>query len=837
MSDFREIAEKDWEALLEGIVRRQYHLLVGAGINSDCIGGDGKPIPDGKVLVDQLIADFGLKTGGENVDLRRAYESIEHLRVADGRGRLQYFKYRFSNCTPSWQDLIYRLDWRRIWTLNVDDVLENAFDKYLSQTKRQRRLAHYTWSDPFAELGRENGAMQIVHLHGLADGTDNLIFSIVEYLRAVITKRAWHPVFGDEYQQEPFIIIGAKIGDEIDLAESIRLGNKSRELVGRPSIIVLREITDFRSQEFKKYGLVPVKCDGKNFIEKLIPDVISLEKKLAKTVVPGSYPELPSEAKVFLQQFRALKVGEEEQVIPAGHDFYAGDEPIWADILNEYDVRFESIDSINKELIKIIKGDTEQKIYYVSGDPGSGKSAALFRIARDLIALGKDVFLFRGEERPSVESILWWLKRSPNAVLLFDDIADFLAEVARLCEVCRSEKVGLLIVATERTSREGVIVDELEYSFLKKYKKTSIGYLNDSDIDKLIDKLRSQGRLGKITRKFPREQRDYFRKTSNRELFPAMVDLESGQGFLRRIKKEYQDDIKDQELRQVYALVCIAHALGYPVPVGVVSSAVGIPVDKIVHEVSSGQLFGIVVLEPRGLKARHRVIGSNLIERALTGKERYELVKSLAIHLSPHISISAIQQKTLYYRIIKELMDERIVRAWLGAELAQKFYTDLLRFYDWDARYWEQRALAEMNMNHLSAAMSFAETAVARNRDSLTLNSLGTVLLRTACSPEYAGTAVTWDLYLKGVENLRESLEIGQGRFPHPYRTFFRYTLDYVKLYFRDKEIDKAIVDEWGWWYKKAKDSILFAAPDRAKILSGYYARWLKLSTQGNIEE
>ena len=36
MFPFEEIRQEDWQALLEGMVRHEYHLLVGAGINADC---------------------------------------------------------------------------------------------------------------------------------------------------------------------------------------------------------------------------------------------------------------------------------------------------------------------------------------------------------------------------------------------------------------------------------------------------------------------------------------------------------------------------------------------------------------------------------------------------------------------------------------------------------------------------------------------------------------------------------------------------------------------------------------------------------------------------------
>ncbi len=221
-----------------------------------------------------------------------------------------------------------------------------------------------------------------------------------------------------------------------------------------------------------------------------------------------------------------------------------------------------------------------------------------------------------------------------------------------------------------------------------------------------------------------------------------------------------------------------------------------------------------------------------MIENALTSEERYEVAKSLATHLAPHVSITAIQQKSIYYRIIKELMDERIILDWLGYPLAQQFYSDLLPYYDWDARYWEQRALAEARMGHLDKAMSFAETAVERNRDPFTLNTLGTILLRIAASAEYREVAGTPSLYWKGVNNLHESAEKGRGLFPHPYTTFFSHTLRYATAQFVGQEIPREIIKEWDLWYDRAQRSALFASPEKFEILTKYKVSWLKLATE-----
>lgn len=836
MAPFEEITNEDWESLLFGLVRRQYHLLVGTGINSDCIGGDGLPIPDSKGLAEQLITDFRLKTDGEDINLRRAYEGVENLRDTKSRGRTQYFKSRFSNCTPKWQELIFRLNWRRIWTLNIDDVLENASKIYNKSLATTREFYTYSWNDAFVEIDRGKDIVQIVHLHGYSLNSENLIFSIMEYLKALTTRNSWHPVFGDEYQQDPFIVIGSNLRDELDLHEFIIRGNQSQILLGRPSLIVLKEFTEFQRAECLKWGLIPVKSDAENFLRKLIPGVQKLEAKMAETITTGT-TTLPLEAKTFLEQFRPLKSNKKQQVIPYGHDFYAGYEPIWADILNDLDVRFEATENIHRDIEAILKSDVDQQLYYIAGDPGTAKSVTLLRIAHNLIALGKDIYIFRGEERPSINSITWWLKHSPNTILLFDNVADFMAEIKELCYKCKENNIKLLIVAAERTRREGLIVDELEYSYLHKYKKTKLGYLTDSDISNLIDKLKKQGRLGVITPKFPGEQIEYFRKVSNRELFPAMTNLEGGQGFLNRVTKEYKSDIKKPELKQVYALTCVAHALGYSLPAAIVSSATEIPLSDIMHEVLEGQLFRIVIPDNKGLKTRHRVIASHVLEQAFTKEERFELAKNLAIHLSPHISISAIVQKSLYYRIVRELMDEQIVLRWMDVKLAQKFYEELRPFYDWDARYWEQRALAEARMDHLDKAMSFAETAILRHRDPFTLNTLGLILLRIAASSDYSGTMSHKDLYFKGVENLRESLAAGSGIFPHPFRTFFTHTLRYVDIHFKDREVEQAIIREWDWWYERAKNNRLFAHRDSYAQLEGYNISWLKLVTKNKPDE
>ena len=118
------MSTKIMDRVAHGVARGEYSLLLGAGASMGALGGNGRPLPSGLGLRDSLVKEFAIQTGGETITLSRAYAAAERNDLA----RLdQYLREWFTGCTPSWQGILTDFQWHRIWTLNIDDVLENVF--------------------------------------------------------------------------------------------------------------------------------------------------------------------------------------------------------------------------------------------------------------------------------------------------------------------------------------------------------------------------------------------------------------------------------------------------------------------------------------------------------------------------------------------------------------------------------------------------------------------------------------------------------------------------------------------------------------------------------------
>src|SRR5208282_2064918 len=264
----------------------------------------------------------------------------------------------------------------------------------------------YTWVDPYTDPAKDKDAqgkeeLQIIHLHGYAGvptGRDpQLVFSILEYLQAYSARYAWHRVFGDTFYQRPFLVVGARLTDEWDLMEFLSRGTASRESTGRPSLIVLRDISTIQREQLTRYGLVPIQMDATQFFEELRQRVQPREEQLLQ--LPHGRGRIETPGRIFLQQFQWLRLDAAE-IEPRNHDFYDGDDPIWSDILAARDANFEiTTRTLAKIRAEISDPHPKQLIYCLSGPPGSGKSTVLLRLAKELITDGVDLYSFRAEER------------------------------------------------------------------------------------------------------------------------------------------------------------------------------------------------------------------------------------------------------------------------------------------------------------------------------------------------------------------------------------------------------------------------------------------------------
>lgn len=318
--------------IVDGVYKREYSLLLGAGASIGSSGGNNRPLPSSPQLRDTLINDFKIQTEGQPIALPRAYAAAKR----NAPERLERFmRSWFTRCTPDWQSLLTAFDWHRIWTLNIDDIIEVAHEN------RNITIDRFNWTSLFRDRSRSD--RQIIHLHGFAkevsdpDTSDShLIFSAREYAAVLNDPRAWHAVFTDEFAERPFIILGASLVEEFDLQQALT-DSVAATTRGYPSVIVLNSVSALEREELEALGLLVIESDSRSFIEKL--HTMAYEHRLT---LQGSYHQTLNPQFVrFLQQFTDLRQYEPQDSESTRH-FYAGYEPHWKNILDSDDATMET---------------------------------------------------------------------------------------------------------------------------------------------------------------------------------------------------------------------------------------------------------------------------------------------------------------------------------------------------------------------------------------------------------------------------------------------------------------------------------------------------------------
>ena len=827
------IADNLWVSFLRGLARGEYHLLLGAGASMDSVDRAGRLLPSARQLVERLVADFAIPTDPSTLSLARAFEAAKTRRTSDDLQLAAYLSREFLGCTANaWYEHVVTTRWRAMWTLNIDDVVPHAFRT--PDWSKEQVPRYLSWTDPFARQDDGANELQVVYLHGAAEkianrGLGEIIFGIVEYLRASEHRHAWHHILSDEFQTAPFVVVGATLSEEYDLAEILRRANHAQELHGRPSLVVLKYIDALQKEEFESWGLTAIQGTASDFFEVLSSDLREYESEFAR-LTPGPSNLLPSEAVRFLQQFQRLTADPIRNTDPH-HDLYGGHEPSWADIMGELDAHFELATRVVDYVEEKAREANHQTVAAITGSPFSGKSVALLRAGRELIRRDVDVFLFDGDQRIDVPATTWWLANSGPTVLLFDGMADQSPEIWDLAQACTNAGVTMVVLGSERASRRSRLYSNLPPEVLERDGLFDVKPLTDGDIRLLLNKLRSARRLGRISGLSRREQEDYFKRDARRQLIEGMARLESGRGFIDRLTTQYRS-ISDPALRSAYGIASIVNVFGYAIPIPVLCASAGISTDSLLAACRpEGQLTEVIELLGARARPRHRRLASLVVDDVLSASDRYELSHVVAANLAPYVTRRTISQRTLHHRIVRELMNHRVLADWIGADSVDKWYSELLDQYGWNARFWEQRALAAVRLEAYDRAESFAEHAVVTYRDSFTLTTLGTVLLRKARSWLDPWSESSRDYYRRGVAALREATERGQGRLELPYSTFFSYTLDLASS--TDAVLaDLEVRTEWNHWYSDARLLPLFGHVELRDQLEEFQRRWLELQAK-----
>ncbi|MFZ1438532.1 MAG: SIR2 family protein [Candidatus Microthrix subdominans] len=758
----------DFERIAQGVALGKYNLLLGAGASVGCSNSNG-PVPSSAEL-EKLLHELSGRTQGSPVGLQRAYEAA--VRHSSAMIVEDLLRSRFASVEPSnWHQQLPLLPWETIWTFNIDDSVEYA---YQGQHDRLQKGRTTVWSEPPLARAGLADEVPIVHLHGYIGEIHRrtrpeLVFSTTDYLRVIehSSRPWWHSRFRAEYPSMPMIILGASLSSELDLAEAIRLGNTSTSF-GYPSIIVLPRISQFDEDEYRAWGLIPIRATAEDFIKYLVPEVSRLGTNSPDEQYTSRYTQ---------RSLTVLMKGSEFSAAPLqdGHDFFGGHDPWWDDIVVGLDAVPHTIHQLANDIPPPAEMPTAQILYALVGEAFSGKSTALLRLSKLLQDKGWRPTFMVGRERLQVNEILNYCANRPDNLLVIDPIFRDAGAIGDILRQAKALNQRLIILGADRTSHVEHLKNTIHYKHVVGIRERIFVEPTDGLWWAIVKRRRRAARLGILEDATEQDSKLHFTH-HHRDLFSSLASLEGGDGFITRAKQAHEQ--LPEGLRGAFEAMALLADNELDSPLNAITAATGQSAVEITRAIrAGGPLFPFVRVapdEPGVLRLRHNYIGHLVLEHCNLVQNLSKLAANLCLSVAPLVSPQAISRQTLEYRIARALMNIDSVRRLSGSDDVDTWYADLEDAYNWNARYWEQRALGLRD--RLDRAYSFARRAVTRSEDAFSLNTLGTILMWRATDPANASVSDRLKHWREAVDALTRSRDKGGSQFEHPYVTFFTYT-------------------------------------------------------------
>jgi hypothetical protein len=716
-----------------------YQLLLGAGASLGAVNATGARIPAASGLVAALQRAYPTAQIDSDTPLQRAYQRAVLASSRDTVWRLMKKVFSGAKHEP-WFRTMAGLPWRRVWTLNIDDTFENS---YVGTTRsRLSRLRSINWVDEYAEWS----GLEVVHLHGTVVGAEPspLIFSLSEYQSSAEKQGVWQKVLRGLLTAEPFAIIGAKLLGDQDVEALVLASRPSHEA---PSFIVDPFIEDGNKWELEQAGFVVIRETAESWIEAWVR-AFALDTENLESIFVSEGANLPQ-----MIELRA------DRVIPAtrSHDFLGGSEPRWSDACEGRIARFEWMNALSNE-IKEWGGANPSGVFVrlLYAERLVGVTAGLLQVARQALQSSFVVLEFDRSTRFMPDQVLDFCRSRGSVLLLIDGVHEFAADVDRLAEAAKGDPgVSLFVLVVDRPSRDLKIEDKLRGSYPKRASKVVLRR-SKTDAKAAVGLLHKFGRLGRLESKPYAERVQHF---AQRDIFSTMSEVEHSAAFKSRLDHEVVSLSKAWH-RDLLFLLALASVDNYQVGLTEAAFAVDVSTQTIDDDVArDSHLSALIEQDGELLFPRQRERG--LASLVSVGRH-YEFLMRLSnmlINLAPLATSESLMNRNRAAVLTGRLMNAKQLRSVFPDGDLPRFYESLREhFGDWNARYWEQRAIDAKGRRDWGPAESFAERAVSLKDDGFTRTTLGTILLNKSENLASEGDAAWIGYYERGFHELEQAM-------------------------------------------------------------------------------
>jgi tetratricopeptide (TPR) repeat protein len=546
-------------------------LFLGAGAAFDSEHKKNIKPPTGKEL-SNLIANEFLDESYKDMDLQ--YISEIAISERDLFTVQKFIAEIFKEFKPGSHHLripLYR--WHSIFTTNYDLIIEEAYEKIDS---RQQILATFVKNgERIKDKMIFPNSLMYNKLHGsITDINDNdlpLILTPDQYVDHKENRNRLFERLKDQSIEYPILFVGFSFAD-LDIRQTLKELDKLGSARPR-SFMIGPNITDAEQRLWDLKKISSIKCTFKEFMEQLKIEISENDRILSGAIkrnfshpIKAKFQSGAKEPSDRLMEFLERDVIfihaniAEENTEPK--TFYKGYFKGWDPIIKNYDVQRGISESILSEVFLIEEEDriTQQELYLVKGNAGSGKTVLLHRLGWDAsISFDKLCIFYKSDVSIEYNRISELYQLVKERIFLFiDNVTDSAEDIEYLLNKAKKDKILLTIVSAERTNVWNIVGERLLLYLNRSY---TLGYLNDNEVDELIKLLNKHKSLGYLTGKSIEVQKDALSEKSGRELLVALYEATAGKPFPDIVMDEYKS-IPSEEAKDLYLTICMFHRIG-----------------------------------------------------------------------------------------------------------------------------------------------------------------------------------------------------------------------------------------------------------------------------------
>ena len=246
-------------------------LFTGAGFSTVAHDVTGqRRVPTGTAFADEL---WRLCFPDEQRDGSTLQDLFQHA-LHQHRDRLAELVHRrlrvSSDRLPPFYRQWFDMPWRRIYTLNVDDLEDAAASRF--ELRRNVRVLSALRRDASDAMLRVDGStLDVIHLNGTVDdGPEGITFSTLQYADRLAGQCAFYTQLVRDFARYPMLFVGTKL-EESPLWRALEMaGMRERVHASPPGLLVTREVTRARRSLLESLHIAWLPMDVQQFAEEVL---------------------------------------------------------------------------------------------------------------------------------------------------------------------------------------------------------------------------------------------------------------------------------------------------------------------------------------------------------------------------------------------------------------------------------------------------------------------------------------------------------------------------------------------------------------------------------------